>query len=66
MMRGEMARPVKTSKTKTMQAFSIGMKLMLKLSKKNRDRTKRVVVPKGEESDCLYSPTPCHAHLGIF
>ena len=29
----------------------------------NRDRAQRLYVPQSEESDCLYSPAPCHDRL---
>ena len=30
------------------------------IEQKNQDRAQRVAVPEGEESDCSYSPAPCH------
>ena len=64
MMRDMMMTAGKTSLQKTVQVFLIGMKLMLKLSKKiekeNRDHAERVAVHKGEESDRSYSLALCH------
>ena len=60
MMRDMMMTAGKTSLQKTVQVFLIGMKLMLKLSKKIEIVQKEVAVHEGEESDRSYSPAPCH------